>query len=419
MERRPFFPVICLVLTFHIISSGMILPVFAHALSIGNPVSVLMSQLAASQNATLEFWLIVILFPYMIATIFFTCASDNHNRKIMVTRCLALSSLGYIFQVAGLSFSAPLITLIGMLFLAIGYVGTSVIVAYTLDQIQTQFKKLYNLAIIAAIIIAAHIPIAQLSNYLLFAHSIFTPITIALLALICNIISVLISIYVLPNTQQSSKIKNKLGIDDIEISLSALFSNKIFCSLLIVLALFQFSWGIFFQNIYYYMTHFHKFSQLKTDLYITYLCFSSSLILITIYPYVIRFFTLKKLVVCCLLLCTIGIILSALLMGAASQWLVATVIAAGSGMLIPSLWALLANQIDRGKQGIAIGMTGIIWAVTWTLSGALENFLNSFNLMFPLIASAIIMFFSACAICFVKLDYSSAPDNTELYPANN
>ncbi len=414
MRPKSLLTLIFSILLFHILADGLIMPVSAHSLKIDHPVSVLMSQLATSHDVTLGLWLFVIMFPYVVATIFFTGASDKYSRKIMLIRCFSFSSLGYFLLLASQIVDTFFLPLVGMMFLAIGSASTAILQAYIVDNCQTQFKKCYCFAVVTAIMTAAYVPMAQLSNYVLHSYQWVTFEGVAIIALFFSIISLLFTIFLIPNTKRKFE-KNKFEFDDIAHSIAHIFSIPMARNLLVTLILFQFSWGIFFQNIYYHMTNFHHYLHKASCLFTTFLCFTSAILLLFIYPIIIRYFPLNRLIYLCFLFCSLGFILCSYL-SSIPPWIIIMIIATGTSMIAPTLWTLLSNQIDNNHQGILMGLTGMIWAITWTLGGALNGILNIFSLSLPLQISSVLALIALLQIWLLNRNRSGGRRERPLLP---
>ncbi|MBS0350011.1 MAG: hypothetical protein JSR33_02290 [Proteobacteria bacterium] len=399
MQSRKILLILYLMLFAHIVSAGLIMPVSAHMLGISKSGSILMSQLAESQDTTLEFWFIIIFFPYLLATLFFTLDCKKPRRKTMLVNCFFFGTIGHVFLFFSTLVNNIFLTLIGFTFLAVGSAGTAIIQAFITDFKEPLLKKTYKLGIVAAVLTAFYIPVAQLSEDLLITYpNIFSYSAIITIGFALSLLSTLLGAWFLPKADKSGKKTDGFIFEDIVSSLSNILSNKNCRFLLSVLTLFQLGWGLFFQNSYYYMTNFQKFCQLHTCLFIAYLCLWPAIILIVLFPLFLRTCSPRMLISLCLLLSGIGIAISPYFINAKMQWLIASLIAAATGMTAPTIWGLLTEYVDDHVYGTLMGLTGIIWAMTWTLSGELVSLLNSFSWRLPLETAASLMVVAVCRI---------------------
>lgn len=392
---------IFLILYLSVSASGLILPVSAQTLGINSPVSALVSQVSISQHAMLEFSLISILLPYLLSVLFLSIASDKWGRIPAVKLCLQISSFGYLFLLIGIYVQSIYLPLIGMTCFAIGSGSVPIIQAWVVDLSQGE-RKSYYFAVTAAIFSVAYIPSAQLSNHLLLAFPKMIDLkTVTYFALMLNLFSLLLHSKISKNYSCFWQ-KDQFTIDDVSNNLMNVLANRKICNLLLLLFLFQFSWGLYLQNIYYYLSQYPEYPAHQACLFITYLLFLSAGFLIYVYPHLLRFWRMEKLLFYSFLTCCMAFLLNILSVNAIAQYSLGFFIAASVGMIMAICWNLLSNAVDQCNQGFLMGITGIIWIISWAFSSALAGYLNTFYLTLPLQVAGIVMLFAGLLSWFLK-----------------
>ena len=121
-------------------------------------------------------------------------------------------------------------------------------------------KRFYAFGVIVAIFTIAYVPFAQLSNHLLNTYpELMTPTTVGVIAMLLSLLTVLLG-WSFSNPSLYTQQKTHPTIGDIVENFMVTFSNPKLCALFSTLVLFQFSWGLYFQNLYYYLNQFPQYT---------------------------------------------------------------------------------------------------------------------------------------------------------------
>lgn len=397
MKTKQVLSIAFLFLLLDVIATGLFTAIILHLLVIEDwPKHINRT----TEDVLFGSGLLTLLSPaYILAAPILGYCSDIFGRKPLLLVTVTCDCLGYTFCLGSLFASSIFMLLIGLTLLGIGNSNLCLTLAISADTTHNK-TKVFIFAIIAfatnVLVIATHIGNQILENFNYSTASYQVLLSILIVIELINII--LISVF-LPETNSKLNKQANFSIDDNFKALTLLLSKKQTRFLLAIFILFEFAAGLYNQNIFVYLTTVLHFSMYNASLFVDYRTLIMLLSLLTIYPLLIYYLSLKQLLVCCFALAVIGLLGASLLQINLAQWIFCLLIASGFAMLEPTLWVMLSNCASRNYQGLIFGIVNSLWLIGWLISGAAGDKLIT-HYAAPLWIAFGVLAMTICMLCY-------------------
>lgn len=161
--------------------------------------------------------------------------------------------------------------------------------------------------------------------------------------------------------------------------------------LLCIFFLLELSWSLYYQAAPLTLSEHYDIDATTIGLFMGYAGLWMCIGLGVVYGGMLRFFTLPRVLITCMFLCTFGTVLCGYLPVFQAQWYMAIPIVLGVGMSYPTLLTLMSNNTDAAQQGGLMGLAGATLAFAWFLTGLSAGFLVNIFPALPLHVSGWIM----------------------------
>jgi MFS family permease len=329
--------------------------------------------------------------------------SDIYGRKKIFKSYLICAFFAYSIIWVGLQIHSITIILFGALLQGISMGILPLVQAATAD-ISHRDKRSFYFGMLN-IYMVGFVLATQLGSYLLTLNADHTKqiITFMLIAMsLLQIMSFFIVIRYLPETLKTPVQRpTVISYNIILANLAALFSQRYTRWILFLLLLFQFAWGIYFEDMFTYLTREIHFSALNVSLFISYTVIIIAISLLCFYPMLTRKMSLTGALILNFSICCIGLLGCGLFTSVMGQWISIIPFALGVAMLNPVLWTLLLNTANAPHYGLLMGIASPLCAATWLFSDIAGDFLNAYSLELPIDVSTVVMV--ACLIFAVYI----------------
>lgn len=393
MKPKSTFILLLIILLVDNFCYGLMVPLVAEKL-----------HLNTGQNAILSSSLIILLSPTYLVSIPIICSLSNFwGRKKALLICLALSAVGYMFFVGSIFLSSAFLILLTMNISDVATAEFPIAQAIIADT-ENAFQRSYFFGLLMFVNLI-EIVSTQLHGALLhysINYEVFSPMWVGIIILCVSVLNLFIAARYLsiPKAASSDKAFNLL--ENIVESLSNILSNAEIRRLLVLFALFSLAWGLYFQHIYYYLVGHINITSPKAALYVLYLCGVMLLALLIIYPVLIRYMALKKLLLLSLVVSGAGLSLISFLSNKNEALTVVGFIAIATVIAMPVMWVLLCNRIQPKYRAMLLGITYLIWTLLWEISGALVKMLNEYSVTLSLHVAMVLILGGLYMLCFYK-----------------
>jgi len=360
-----------LIILIDAICSGLFIPIITQVVSTGELLNKASAQLTSNiHNTVFATSFIIMLSPaYIFAAPVISGSTDHVGRKKILSACLLSSCLGYTFCFVGIQLQSLIFVIIGTVLTSLGSCSLPVILA-SMSDIAYGKMRYYCFGLVA-LAMALVIFAGQFAGYIISLNK-YDSITNSLVVLVTIFFAVLnvgLAWFFLPETYKPSRKANPNEIKNIPHSLLRIATRKKTRNLLLIFFLFQLAWGLYFQDVYSYVSSVFEFDGDKSSLLLTSISLSVVVSIVLIYPLLIRFFKLKNAMLFALILMALGLIGNNIVVMPALVWIFANILAVGAGLMLPLLWSLISESVGPKNQGFIMGVVGPLWALAWAFAG--------------------------------------------------
>ncbi|OGT49162.1 MAG: hypothetical protein A3E82_09440 [Gammaproteobacteria bacterium RIFCSPHIGHO2_12_FULL_38_11] len=307
-------------------------------------------------------------FTALIAAPFVGNFSDKYGRKKILLICLMGVICGFVLPIIGILKKNVFLILLGR---AIGGVGSSsqpVAQAAVADLCKDDEKALFLSFI--ALMMTLPIMLGPLAGgYLSDRHLIswFNATTPYYLAVIISTISYFVIFFFFKETMSIKTHAKIFSVQDVVFGLKKAIKTYHIGALLLIFFCLELGWSQYYQTISLFLMQQFHYSVQKISLYITLMGTFMSLGLIFLYPVLIKYFPVKKIMRASILFVLLGLLFCALL--PAYQLFFVWCIAIFTGTAYVSLLTLISNQAPQNHQGWIMGYASTILFVAWLMTG--------------------------------------------------
>lgn len=309
--------------------------------------------------------------------------SDKYGRKKTLLFCLVTITLGFLLPIIGIVKKNLLLILFGRLLSGIGSSSQPVAQAAVADLCKDDEKALF-LGFIA-LMMTLPIMLGPLAGgYLSDPHLVswFNATTPYCLAVIISVISFFIIIFYFKETTNSQMRTHMLSVRDIVFGLKKAIKTYHIGGLLLVFFCLELGWSQYYQTISLFLTQQFHYSVDQISVFNAYMGVFMSLGLLFLYPLLIKYFSVKK-----IMRVSVSLVLFALLACAILpkyQWFLVWMVAIFTGTAYVSLLTMISNRVSKEHQGWIMGYLSTVLFLAWMITGFNGGWLISMHATLPL-----------------------------------
>ncbi|PIQ43269.1 MAG: hypothetical protein COV52_02010 [Gammaproteobacteria bacterium CG11_big_fil_rev_8_21_14_0_20_46_22] len=317
--------------------------------------------------------------------------SDRFGRKRIILTCLLGAAVGYVLSGLGVAITSISLLLFGRFFCGL-MAGSQPIAQAAIADITTGKQRTITMSfIILAIALGvvfgpiiggslSNLPLAHDENYV-------APFLVATLLALINSAWLRRSFNETFKPQHQNKIQLTKGFN---LFLYA-FKNPGIRTLALVFLCFMLGWSLYFQNLPLYLTKHFGYTSLQVGLFISFMgvCFSIALGLLT--RVTVKFMSNKGIAMLGLGIASLGIIASLVFRQAVDQWICVIPSAIFAALAYNAIITSFTELADEKHQGLMMGVSGAVFAASWSLTGLMTALMNYLNPEIPTFLSAILM----------------------------
>jgi MFS family permease len=360
---------------------GLIVPIVTEKLGI-----------RTGENAVLGSGLVLMLSPTYLVALPILCAISNlWGRKKTLVACFGLSVASYAVFVCGIYIGSAFVVLLSMNLSDITSAELPIAQAIVADT-KSPLLKSYFFALLALVDLV-DIVSTQLHDYM---HQItnviwFKPMVIALLVVFISLVNFFMAGKFLHATKPVVEDEEQDILTEIIEGFVHILSSKEIRTILIFFAVFALAWGLYFQNIYFFLTDGVVMQSERATLFMIYTCLFMFLTLVVLYPLLIRLLSFKDILFGALILSSIGLAAIAFMTTRDGRWVTGMLVAVSAPLIIPSVWTLLSAKLGRRHQVLVFSIAYLILTLFWEFSGGIVKILNMYSASLALQVSAVLM----------------------------
>ncbi len=421
MQPKKIFLILFFIILIGAIICGLFVPIAMDVFAMG-PHPFLPDEEATRATTDIMFGTgLVMVFSsaYFICSPLLGLYSDIHGRSKVFKIYFYCALFSYIFILLGINIKSIDIILFGTVLQSISCGILPIIQAATADIASGKKRVIYFGMINAAM--GFLILAAEFCNYLLRLDPTHTNHQVNIILLMMTVLSaigLMLTILFVPETKKKQIVLNPVINSAVILrNLSKVFYKTETRWLLFLLALFQFSWGLYFQDIYVYLIKIANMSSTNASLFISFTIIVFIVTLFFLFPLLIKYFATQKLLIFSFILCYIGMLGINWVNVSYISWLLIIPFAVGVAMINPILWGQLSTSVNHTQYGFLMGIIGALWAFTWALSDLVGDKLNDYYFSLPLVIALVMMI--ACLQIYLTLSRRLANSTKRMLRENN
>ncbi|OGT44392.1 MAG: hypothetical protein A3F13_01785 [Gammaproteobacteria bacterium RIFCSPHIGHO2_12_FULL_40_19] len=319
----------------------------------------------------------------LIAAPFVGSFSDKYGRKKTLLFCLVAMTLGFLLPIIGILKKNLLLVLLGRLLSGIGSSSQPVAQAAVADLCQQDEKALFLSFI--ALMMTLPIMLGPLAGgYLSDNHLVswFNATTPYCLAVIISIISFIIILFYFKETIGTEMRTQMLSMREIIFGLKKAIKTYRIGGLLLIFFCLELGWSQYYQTIALFLTQQCQYSVQQISLFNAYMGIFMSLGLLCLYPVLIKYFNVKKIMRTSVFWVLFALLACALL--PKYQWFFVWVVAIFTGTAYVSLLTMISNQVAKQHQGWIMGYLSTVLFSAWMITGLNGGWLIAVHPTLPL-----------------------------------
>lgn len=412
MRKNIALLVLFLIIFIDTMGYGLLIPVLLRIINQAAENNWLSQFSFLSHSVLYGFIIAVGPLAYLIGAPLIGSFSDKWGRKNTLAFCLIVSLIGFILPIIGIFKKAISLIIWGRLIAGFASASQPVAQAAVVD-ISDEKSKARNLAYIAFAMTLAMAAGPLLGGYLSDPkiYSGFNYSTPFMAASVLVIINLLLLFFIWREPLRENQQHRLLTLKESKLAYTSMFRQPALKILLLLMFFYEFSWSLYFQYSAYYLNQAHHYSVETTSLFASYLAFWMCIGLLIIYPLIIKYFRLLKLLQILLAVNTASLAFCAVLSQFdLVQWIFSISLVLGVGMVYPTLLAMM-TQIEPKKHGWVMGSAASMLSAAWMASGFVMGELANIALNFPLCMAFFFMLISFYVSYKKKNLFSSLPVN--------
>ncbi len=334
----------------------------------------------------------------LIAAPFVGNLSDKYGRKKTLLYCLIAITLGFLLPIIGIVKKNLFLVLFGRVLSGVGSSSQPVAQAAVADLCKDDEKALF-LSFIALMMTLPIVLGPLAGGYLSDSHLVswFNATTPYYLAVIISVISFFIILFCFKETISGSMRSQMLSVREVVFGLKKAVKTYHIGGLLLLFFCLELGWSQYYQTVSLILTQAFHYSVQQISLFNAMMGVCMSLGLLFLYPILIKYFPIKKIMAASILLVFIGLLSCSLLPH--YQWFLVWLVAIFTGTAYVSLLTLISNQASKNHQGWIMGYTSTVLFLAWMITAFDGGLLISLYATLPIWIAAGVLFI---AICFTK-----------------
>jgi DHA1 family tetracycline resistance protein-like MFS transporter len=327
----------------------------------------------------------------LLAAPFIGSASDKYGRKNILLVCLGLIFLGFLLPIMGIIQKNIYLIFIGRCLAGVGSMSQPVAQAAVADLCEDKEKSLYLSLIAVAMTLALIVsPLAGgfLSDSKLVSW--FNVTTPFWFAIALSIISALLLVFFFKETIPSHMRAEMLSLIAAITGIKTAITDYHIGALLLLFFCLELGWSQYYQSIFLYLNQVFHYSPQYISLFNVHMGVFMAVSLLCLYPLLLRYFSIFRIMRHSIILVLIGLLGCALFPIPIMQWIFTPLIAVFTGCAYVSLVTLISDRMPLSQQGQVMGYLSTLlfsaWMLTGISSGWLISIFSTLPLYFALIA---------------------------------
>jgi len=323
----------------------------------------------------------------LIAAPFVGNLSDKFGRKKTLLFCLIGIIFGFALPIIGIMKKNLLLILLGRALSGVGSSSQPVAQAAVADLCNDDEKSLF-LSFIALMMTLPIMLGPLVGGYLSDRHLVswFNATTPYFLAVIISVISFFVILFFFKETMSIKVRTEMLSVRDVIFGLKKAVKTYQIGAVLLIFFCLELGWSQYYQTIPLFLTQQFHYSIQQISLFNTFMGICMSLGLLFLYPILIKYFSVKKIMRASVLLVLLGLLFCALFPG--YQLFFVWCVAIFTGTAYVSLLTLISNQVPKNHQGWIMGYASTILFLAWLITGFNGGLLISWHSTLPLWVAA-------------------------------
>jgi DHA1 family tetracycline resistance protein-like MFS transporter len=316
--------------------------------------------------------------------------SDFLGRKKVLIICLLVTALGLLISALGISWHSVTILIIGRCIAGFA-AGSQPIAQAAIADVSTQENKAMSMSYIIFAACVGFVLGPMVGGYFANSHFISwfnysTPFYIAAILALINALSVAVAFQetFIPETKKELRVLKGLLI------FWSAFTNRPLRPLILIFLFTELGFSVYFVYVSLYLVHEYQFTTINVGHFMTYLGIIWGITFTLIVRMVLKFLTLKKILLLSLFLLALGSF-CAMWPLEWVLWVTAIPLCIGNGLCYTAILTLLSNATDAESQGWIMGVTGALNAIAWVLGAMMGGVLGSWYLNLPFVTAFILL----------------------------
>jgi MFS family permease len=309
--------------------------------------------------------------------------SDKYGRKKTLLICLVCITVGFLLPIIGIVKKNLLLVLLGRTFSGIGSSSQPVAQAAVSDLCKDDEKSIFLSFI--ALMMTLPIMLGPLAGgYLSDSNLVswFNPTTPYYLAVIISVLSFFIILFSFKETMGTQMRSQISSVKEVIFGLKKAVKTYHIGKILLIFFCLELGWSQYYQTISLFLTQQFHYTMQEVSLFNTAMGILMSLGLLLIYPVLIHYFNVKKIMRTSIFLVFLGLLGCALL--PKDQWLFVALITIFTGTGYVSLLTMISNQVSKDHQGWIMGYASTILFLAWTITAFNGGWLISLHPTLPI-----------------------------------
>lgn len=324
----------------------------------------------------------------LIAAPFVGSFSDKYGRKKTVLLCVATMISGFTLPIIGIVKKNITLILVGRMLSGVGSSSQPVAQAAVADLCQQNEKALF-LSLIALMMTLPLVIGPLAGGYLSDSHFVswFNATTPYYFAVILSVFCFFVILFYFKETMNHEIRTQMLSITEVIFGLKKAITEYQIGFLLLMFFCMELGWSQYYQTVSLFLAQQFHYSIQEISLFNAMMGIFMSLGLLFLYPALMKYVEIKKIMRYSIFLVLLGLLGCALL--PTLQWIFASIVAIFTGTAYVSLLALISDRVPKTRQGWMMGYTSTILFSAWMITGFSGGWLIAFHANVPVWVSVL------------------------------
>lgn len=355
---------------------GLVYPVMTALLST-NPSPVLPADASINlQHFYLGLSFMLYPFCMFFGTSFMGDLSDNYGRKAVLMLCMGGIALSFFLMAMAIEFSSILLLLIGRGLSGL-MAGSQPIAQAAIADLSTAETKTKNMSIIALSYCIGSI-FGPLLGGVTSDHALVSWFDFSTPFFIASGLAVITIFWLRFSFKETFIASIKKPLDfarPIKIFIEA-FEHRPIRALAIIFLFMQIGFSLYFQFIVVQMRYTYHYNNWQLGAIQGMIGLGFAIGLLIGMPLIVNRWKTAKIGFFTLFITGLGQLLAAIIPSEATQWILASIIAAADIMAFTALLTLFSDAVSKTSQGWAMGIANAVMALSWAVTGLGSNLLT-------------------------------------------